>query len=216
MEADTQQAGRTILFVSHNLQAIRALCPRSILIERGRVVADGPTGQVIQAYLGRQSTQMDLRDSSLADRANRTGGRVRFVSMQITDAERREKWSFTAGETIHLHFGFEVFSPIEGLGLLLSVASASDKTVLSTIKETVRAKPLRAGETGKCQITLQTGHLRPGSLALAAFLGSEDLSVFEDVIDSNVGLPYVEIESDETDPHRRAGAVDLDYEFATG
>ena len=51
MEADTQRAGRTVLFVSHNLQAIRALCPRSILIESGRVIADGPTGEVVQTYL---------------------------------------------------------------------------------------------------------------------------------------------------------------------
>ena len=43
--------GRTILFVSHNLMAVQALCPRTILIDRGHLVADGDTRRVLSAYL---------------------------------------------------------------------------------------------------------------------------------------------------------------------
>jgi homopolymeric O-antigen transport system ATP-binding protein len=43
--------GRTILFVSHNLNAIQRMCPRSILLEGGRIVADGPTREVLARYL---------------------------------------------------------------------------------------------------------------------------------------------------------------------
>ncbi|MBV9526812.1 polysaccharide ABC transporter ATP-binding protein [Sphingomonas sp.] len=43
--------GRTILFVSHNLTAVQALCPRTIWIDKGRVVADGDTRRVLSAYL---------------------------------------------------------------------------------------------------------------------------------------------------------------------
>lgn len=42
--------GRTVLFVSHNLGAIAALCPRSIWLNRGELVMDGPTHDVLQAY----------------------------------------------------------------------------------------------------------------------------------------------------------------------
>jgi lipopolysaccharide transport system ATP-binding protein len=42
--------GRTVLFVSHNLTAVRSLCPRAILIERGRLVADGPVNQTVARY----------------------------------------------------------------------------------------------------------------------------------------------------------------------
>jgi lipopolysaccharide transport system ATP-binding protein len=43
-------AGRTVLFVSHNLQAILQLCDRAILLQQGRVVMDGPTADVVALY----------------------------------------------------------------------------------------------------------------------------------------------------------------------
>lgn len=45
--------GRTILFVSHNLNAIQNLCPRSILLDRGKIVKAGPTDEVINQYVGK-------------------------------------------------------------------------------------------------------------------------------------------------------------------
>jgi lipopolysaccharide transport system ATP-binding protein len=43
--------GRTIIFVSHSMPAILRLCDRAILLDRGRVVTDGPTSGVVRAYL---------------------------------------------------------------------------------------------------------------------------------------------------------------------
>lgn len=53
---------RTILFVSHNLEAVRNLCGRSIYLERGVVKLVGPTDQVVAEYLNRQGA-MDGRAS---------------------------------------------------------------------------------------------------------------------------------------------------------
>jgi lipopolysaccharide transport system ATP-binding protein len=44
--------GRTVLFVSHNMASIRALCDRAILLQDGRVIADGPVDPVVTRYLG--------------------------------------------------------------------------------------------------------------------------------------------------------------------
>lgn len=48
---DVGQSGRTVFFVSHNMQAVTRLCSRCILLEKGRVRLDGPSGQVASAYL---------------------------------------------------------------------------------------------------------------------------------------------------------------------
>ncbi|MGC3946008.1 MAG: ABC transporter ATP-binding protein [Chryseolinea sp.] len=48
---DVSKTGRTILFVSHNMAALRALCPRSILIKKGSVDAVGDTTELIGQYL---------------------------------------------------------------------------------------------------------------------------------------------------------------------
>jgi lipopolysaccharide transport system ATP-binding protein len=44
-------SGRTVIFVSHSMPAILRLCPRALLLEQGRVVAQGPTHEVVRAYL---------------------------------------------------------------------------------------------------------------------------------------------------------------------
>lgn len=45
------RSGRTVLFVSHNMNAVTRLCPRAILLDGGRLVADGPSAQVAARYL---------------------------------------------------------------------------------------------------------------------------------------------------------------------
>ena len=45
------QQGRTVLFVSHDMTAITRLCPRAILLERGKVLRDGPAHDVVGSYL---------------------------------------------------------------------------------------------------------------------------------------------------------------------
>lgn len=49
--ASLRRKGVTIIFVSHALEAVRTLCQRAIWLDKGRVVADGPAGDVIDKYL---------------------------------------------------------------------------------------------------------------------------------------------------------------------
>ena len=44
--------GRTVLFVSHNMAAVKNLCHRTILLDRGKILEDGATQKVVQYYLG--------------------------------------------------------------------------------------------------------------------------------------------------------------------
>jgi lipopolysaccharide transport system ATP-binding protein len=48
---DAGQHGRTVVFVSHNMPAVTRLCPRTILLDNGTVASDGPSHEVISAYL---------------------------------------------------------------------------------------------------------------------------------------------------------------------
>jgi lipopolysaccharide transport system ATP-binding protein len=51
MEEVTQQEGRTILFVSHNMEAIHRLCKKTILLEDGEIKKVGDTNEVVGVYL---------------------------------------------------------------------------------------------------------------------------------------------------------------------
>jgi lipopolysaccharide transport system ATP-binding protein len=73
--------GRTILFVSHNMAAVQALCGRAILLERGKLIQQGRVQDVAQHYL---HSVMATVEVPLEARQDRTGdGSVRIVAMKV-------------------------------------------------------------------------------------------------------------------------------------
>jgi len=55
MQDVAKGGGRTVLFVSHNLSSVMSLCHKGIVLDQGRVIFEGETGQAIQLYNGRNS-----------------------------------------------------------------------------------------------------------------------------------------------------------------
>jgi lipopolysaccharide transport system ATP-binding protein len=79
---EVANSGRTILFVSHNLASVAALCNRAILLESGRLVAEGRTDDVLQRYVSSTETQAGL---SVRDRTDRQGaGPLRFTHVRVS------------------------------------------------------------------------------------------------------------------------------------
>ena len=72
--------------MSHNLQAIRSLCERAILLEDGRLTADGDVADVTGRYLSGQRSDIEVRGRAMGNRLNRTGGRARFTRVAISNA----------------------------------------------------------------------------------------------------------------------------------
>lgn len=52
---EASQAGRTTIFVTHNLDAVRRLCHRALRLDRGSIVEDGPSDSVVDGYLASQA-----------------------------------------------------------------------------------------------------------------------------------------------------------------
>lgn len=80
------RGGRTVLFVSHNMDAIQRLCTRCLLLERGELTEDGPTGDVIAAYMARSrdrlqpGTWLDLSAIPRDGTGEARFSRVRYTS----------------------------------------------------------------------------------------------------------------------------------------
>jgi lipopolysaccharide transport system ATP-binding protein len=71
--------GRTVLFVSHNMPAVQALCDHAIYLRGGRVEATGEIGPMVQQYLG------DTRDDQVprVARPRNFGAAVRLTSLEL-------------------------------------------------------------------------------------------------------------------------------------
>ena len=92
---DVAKAGRTVLFVSHNMAVIQTLCSRGICLRSGGVVADGPITDVVQEYL-RDLEQ--VKTDNIADRKDRKGwGKVKLIDLEVSDGGERPTTLLKAG-----------------------------------------------------------------------------------------------------------------------
>jgi lipopolysaccharide transport system ATP-binding protein len=82
---DVAAGGRTVLFVSHNMALVQALCTRGIVLDGGTVTVDGPVSDAAAAYL---ATLEQLSAVELVERRDRRGrGDVRIVRIEIEGDE---------------------------------------------------------------------------------------------------------------------------------
>ena len=107
---DVGRQGRTVLFVSHNMPAITRLCPRTVLLDSGKVLRDGPSHQVVSAYLGSDLGTTaarewpDLREAPGNDIVRLRAVRVKMEDGRITDAIDIRK-------PVGVEMEFDVLSP---------------------------------------------------------------------------------------------------------
>ena len=81
---DMSNSGRTILFVSHQMQAVAQLCDRALLLEHGTVIRDGPSGDIVADYLqtvGGGSSEYEWLDLETAPGDDL----VRMQSVRVVD-----------------------------------------------------------------------------------------------------------------------------------
>jgi lipopolysaccharide transport system ATP-binding protein len=76
------QAGRTVLFVSHNLAVVSSLCQRAILLDGGEKRAEGETEEVVSSYIRAVSTSpSEVRWENEDPQAN--SGRIRLIATRV-------------------------------------------------------------------------------------------------------------------------------------
>jgi lipopolysaccharide transport system ATP-binding protein len=81
---DTATRGRTVLFVSHNMSAIRSLCSRAIYIDDGQIAEDGDPASVSDIYLSAATKMITSAEMDLRAWPNRNGtGTARIVSARL-------------------------------------------------------------------------------------------------------------------------------------
>ncbi len=155
---DVAKHGRTVLFVSHNLQAIANLCSRALLLAGGRVVEDGAAAGVIDRYY--QAFQTGQTARSFGDRAD--GDNRIVLSALSVDQPGSELASFRSEAPVEVAMQVRVTAepPFDGLVIGFSLFNSDNVEVLSSYYDDLERSPPGAAESGvydmRCTIP---GHL---------------------------------------------------------
>jgi lipopolysaccharide transport system ATP-binding protein len=99
--------GRTVLFVSHNMQMVTRLCSRAILLERGQIKDDGPADKVVASYLS--SGRVSSSERVWKNMQETLGGDVaRLLAVRVKDEDGQVLESFDIRKPIGIEMKYEV------------------------------------------------------------------------------------------------------------
>ena len=105
MQDVSRGEGRTVLFVSHNMTAVKNLCKTGIILKNGKLDYSGDIAATIERYLSNQEERSNIAIANIKERSG--NGSLMFTDIEITDTNDIQKESFEVGDPIKIKVYFE-------------------------------------------------------------------------------------------------------------
>lgn len=134
---EVARGGRTVLFVSHNMTAVKLLCERVLLLREGTLATDGTTEDGIHAYL-KSASRMQLKREWNQENAP-GNGRVRVRSIELIPEIPAEQALIDVRTTVRVRFVFWSLAEEQVLNLALHLYSLEGACIFAVGSTTVRA-----------------------------------------------------------------------------
>ena len=162
---DVTSEGRTVLFVSHNMPAVQHLCDACIMLERGRVVANGATGEVIKRYMeNNQAAVVHAARASLADVRREGNGQARFEWVELRNGDGQPTQEFQMGEGMTFRMSAVSRAAIPQAKAAVMISDAMGRVIVecSSEKHANRHFALEPGQPLVISARLPDQNLLPG------------------------------------------------------
>lgn len=150
--------GRTILYVSHNMNTIRQLCDRCIVLDHGKMIFDGGVEEAIDAYMGARGNITNRVDLSVLDHEFHVARQI--ITMTSIECLENDTAVYDVGSVIKLRL--DCVSKLDMKNVYLRVTvKASDGTPV-TMMTTDNGTDLICGKTNHLYFDLDTSMFVPG------------------------------------------------------
>ena len=169
---------KAILYVSHNMNTIRPLCDRCVVMDEGKIVFDGNVDKAIGIYLGTDSPLRRLTEFKPAyrpyDRWLRLNLRLNLDSLEVM----KDTMAFVAGDIVELRVKCTAYKKILRVGLRMELWSQDDTKIGTMLSGSFA--DLEEGDN-TLNVKMDTSHLAAGQFRadLVAFCydgdGNEDI-----------------------------------------
>jgi len=156
--------GRTVLFVSHNLEAVLGLCDKGVYLEKGCVLSFGSIKDVSNQYLNagkyREEKEMILSNRTRPSFVVGSGFCIKGLKLLGSSG----KFSYKIGEFIQIEITYQHASVIDGLRLGLGINTVLGQRIC-TFHSDLNSEIIKVGEN-RVYLTIDTSQLKPGDYML--------------------------------------------------
>lgn len=135
--------GTTVVFVSHELSAVESLCQQGIWLEQGRLIDQGPIGDILRDY-GRSLHESENRA--------RDGEGLQCVRVATADGAGRPAATFGPGDAVAFELTFDGPEPIERPQVLLRISDGIGDDLIEAASPAMAAGPVGPTWTAHCRI----------------------------------------------------------------
>ncbi|MFT3791167.1 MAG: ABC transporter ATP-binding protein [Rudaea sp.] len=182
-----REQGTTLLFVSHSASAIKNLCDRALLLDRGSVVRDGAPDDVLDYYnaiIARREAEESIRvtESAVGGRTTRSGSRAAsIVAVDLLDAQGRSARALRACEPAQIVLDVRVDGDIPELtaGVMIRDAVGNDVFGTNSFHHGQFLANPAAGSACRVRFNIDSLALGRGSYSLSAALHTRDTHVVD-------------------------------------
>ncbi|NII24099.1 ABC transporter ATP-binding protein [Pseudoflavitalea sp. X16] len=129
MQEVSKNDGRTVLFVSHNMGAIKNLCPQTLFLERGKVTMLGETGDVIGRYL---SGDAEIDRCRVWEKDFPGGKDIRLHAIKILDEQSSIENNLTSASTIQVVIEYEILNSVKDLRVVVNFLTFDGEEIFSS------------------------------------------------------------------------------------
>jgi len=170
-------AGRTVLFVSHNLTTVSSLCQRAAWMKAGRLHHDGPATEVVEAYLSSSMAKTDYHDLRSMGRPHWLSSPLRLVRLVFNNGD-----PVRHNAPLRIDIDYETTGAADGASFGVAFASPGGGRVLACDTDVPGDRFTITGKgSGRVTIVISELQLQPGTYFLDVGCRSGD----------NVGLDYL-------------------------
>jgi lipopolysaccharide transport system ATP-binding protein len=137
--------GRTVLFVSHNLGAIRRLCTRAIVLGGGVVRFDGPPGEAIAHYLAATTTGGEKEGEALFGPDGLAFDGLAIHAVRVVDESGAARALFDATDPVRVEIEYDVKTELHGTRTILTISTQEGELAFQSTDHLVREGEQRPG-----------------------------------------------------------------------
>jgi ABC-type polysaccharide/polyol phosphate transport system ATPase subunit len=163
-----RHAGRTVVFVSHDLGAVRELCPRAIWLDRGTIQAHGPVDEVVDRYL-----RSGLEGGTHVEFETGGGGTVELRSASVVDEDGVPLDAPRRDEPFRVRVAFRSHRRLPNLDVAITLQNEQGVTVLDEAWSDTRQPAPHGGAAGDYEVAVTIPPvLAAGEYTVSVWIGS--------------------------------------------